>query len=136
MGIADLITEHRSLAFDEHTEQCSVPLSTDRKVLDYNGEDEDGNLSPEAQLKQFVLGSSSGMVTAATGESGCKRIGGIAGAEGVPSVGNTVALKGLAEDPDIRGRFPERHFIQLGHDATDEDAVSELSRIVRFSGGK
>lgn len=110
--------EATSVSEDRFTSTIYVPSNPPRLTLDYNS-----LTTRESQLKAAVLDESSGRIVSVI-------------AAGQGGVGKTCALRGLAEDNDIRNRFSSILYIQLSDKATRSTIVSGIAGVVAKSGGK
>ncbi|PXF44228.1 Vegetative incompatibility protein HET-E-1 [Gracilariopsis chorda] len=105
---------------DEYTaRRNSVPRNPPRLILDYSTSD-----TCEGKLKDAVLclGESQVVAVLACGQGG---------------VGKTCALRGLADETEVKNVFPgELLYIQLGNDATMKSTVEGIATVVDKTGGK
>lgn len=95
-----------------------VPPNPPRLTLDYSSK-----ITPEGKLKSAILARTEKRLIAfmASGQGG---------------VGKTCALRGLAEDNDIKAKFLGGIFyIQLGNDSKTSDIIEGLAAIIRHTGG-
>ena len=85
-----MIEKNRIVAADSYIPLSTVPQLKDLEVLNYDGSDENGNPTPESDLKRYVLESLADNV-ALEGASHCHGSGKVPSAEGIAGVGKTVA---------------------------------------------
>eukprot|EP00178_Gracilaria_changii_P023026 TRINITY_DN68_c0_g1_i11.p1 TRINITY_DN68_c0_g1~~TRINITY_DN68_c0_g1_i11.p1 ORF type:complete len:1153 (+),score=198.74 TRINITY_DN68_c0_g1_i11:2850-6308(+) len=103
---------------DQYTSCNTVPSNPPRLTLNY-----DSQTTYEGKLRAAILGASESRIVAvlATGKGG---------------VGKTCALKGLAEDNEIKREFGGGIlYMELGNDATLRDVVHGIANIVKRTGG-
>lgn len=106
---------------DSYVARRVVPPNPPRLTLSYSTTD-----TYEGKLKAEILGSLQGK----------NRIVGVV-ALGLGGVGKTCALRGLADDKQIRETFPDGIlFIQLGNDSQLYDVISGIAKCVDRTGGK
>lgn len=113
-----------------------VPMLPGKVYLDFESKDAGGKFNaPEADLKSFVLiSTSSKVVTVARGASTATHLP-VHGVSGMAGVGKTIALIGLGHDDDIKSHFADGVlFMTIGANATVGHLTSELCKIMRVTG--
>lgn len=106
------------LSLDRYHPICNVPPNPSRLILDYSS-----HSTNEGKMKADILAPHEPLTPSII----------VLGSGGT---GKTCALRGLAEDLDIRRRFPDGIlYIQLGSDVYMKDILRGLAGIVYQTGG-